>query len=43
MRHMMSAGGYLNDIVRGPWRPHVMIGIADTPVIVNVSVGYVFQ
>ena len=31
MRHMMSAGGYLNDIVRGPWRPHVMIGIADTP------------
>ncbi len=31
MCYMMSEGGYLNDIVRGPWRPHVMMYVADMP------------
>lgn len=31
MCYMMSEGGYLNDIVRGPWRPHVMIYVAGMP------------
>lgn len=31
MCYMMSEGGYLNDVIRGPWRPHVMFFEAGPP------------